>query len=64
MAHIRISLSEKDFKTLISGGVLSQTHDNQVIQICLQDIGFYNMEQIVINAINHDLKEKAKSPNA
>lgn len=39
----RIILTEEDFKTLVSGGVV----DKEGIQIILQDIGYSNMINII-----------------
>jgi len=40
---IRISLSQSDFQTLISGGIVSQDG----VEICLQDIGYDTMMSII-----------------
>lgn len=39
----RISLTEEDFKTLISGGIVEQDD----VQIALQDIGYHRMKEII-----------------
>jgi hypothetical protein len=49
----RISLTEEDFKTLISGGIVS--NENEVgaganVEIALQDIGFDRMQEIINQA--------------
>lgn len=49
---MHISLDMDDFECLISGGVLhaeNQTGDLQ-IKICLKDIGYSNMQNIIENA--------------
>lgn len=44
----RISLSEEDFETLVTGGVVKQDGN----QIILQDIGYSRMLEIIKNAMN------------
>ncbi len=45
---IRISLSENDFKNLISGKVVRHLHlKGANIEFCLQDIGFKMMKELI-----------------
>ncbi len=50
---IRIRLSESDFKTLVSGGIVKQDG----VEIILQDIGFDQMRKSVLLA---EIEQKAK----
>jgi hypothetical protein len=40
---IRISLDEKDFETLVSGGIIKKDD----VEIALQDIGYEHLEWIL-----------------
>lgn len=50
--EIRISLSEKMFEKLIRGEIVEIEFLDQTVKICLQDIGYYRMEDILLKAIN------------
>lgn len=51
-SEIRISLSERMFEQLIKGEVVELEFLEQTVKICLQDIGYYRMEDIILKAIN------------
>lgn len=53
MNEIRISLTELDFKTLVTGGVVEMPIGllpNTKLKIALQDIGYDRMSQILRQA--------------
>ena len=44
---IRISLSENDFKNLVSGKVVRHLRNDANVEFILQDIGFQFMKEII-----------------
>lgn len=46
----RILLTQEDFQTLISGGIVKQDD----VEIALQDIGYQRMRDIITKEINSD----------
>lgn len=51
-SEIRISLSERMFEKLVKGEIVEIEFSDQTVKICLQDIGYYRMEDIILKAIN------------
>jgi hypothetical protein len=58
MGTFRHSLTEADFKTLVSGGIISIPEAN--MELALQDIGFDRMVDAILTAIM-PTKEKTTS---
>ncbi len=54
----RISLTEDDFKTLVTGGIVKRESGAGPIAICLQDIGYGAMNHIISNAIDDLVHEE------
>ena len=50
MSNNRISLTDSDFRTLISGGIVKQDG----VEIALQDIGYDRMKSIIKEKENED----------
>ena len=50
MPEIRISLTEKNFKDLITGEIVEIDSKGTKIKIILQDIGYDNMINIILNS--------------
>lgn len=51
MSERYIKLDSEDFHCLVRGGVLQieDERNNDTINICLEDIGFYNMNEMIDN---------------
>lgn len=54
----RVVLTERDFQTLISGGIVKSENGTQ---IALQDIGYFRMRELLDKQINNFLDAR-KSP--
>ncbi len=58
MKRIKIKLDEKDFRCLVSGGILTviDPEAKTEVHIILADIGFHRMDQAISDVESGDLK--------
>lgn len=54
--EIKLLLDDKDFASLVSGGILTIQHLEAEVKIALKDIGWPLMKAIIIQCENGEIK--------